>query len=125
VNDATLLLRQVNPSWIQQGRVTSQAFKPTPKDDFKLSVYDGDLTSPPDSWKHFTEKLGFRSVGTLAITVAECSSQELPARPDPEPFPEHAVVDFTGLETNQIEKKSKKLNALAAHRGWLYQPEAG
>ncbi|TVQ77236.1 MAG: hypothetical protein EA380_07620 [Phycisphaeraceae bacterium] len=124
MNDATLLLRQVNPSWIQQGRVTSQAFRPTPKDDFKLSVYDGDLITPTESWKHFTESLCFQSVGTLAVTVAECSAQDLSVRPDPEPFREHAVVDFTDLGTNQIEKKSKKLNALAAERGWLYQPEA-
>ncbi len=125
MNDATLLLRQVNPSWIQQGRVTSQAFKPTPKDDFKLSVYDGDLITPLDSWTHFTEMLRLQSVGTLAVTVAECSAQELPARPDTQPFLEHAVVDFTGLGSSQIEKKSKKLNALAAGRGWLFQSEAG
>ena len=38
----TLLFRQVNPGWIREGRVTSQAFKPTAKDEKKLSVYDGD-----------------------------------------------------------------------------------
>jgi hypothetical protein len=38
LNDTTLLHRQINPSWVQQGRVTSQAFRPTPKDESKLSV---------------------------------------------------------------------------------------
>lgn len=37
----SLLLRQVNPRWIREGRVTSQVFRPTPKDEKKLSVYDG------------------------------------------------------------------------------------
>ena len=124
MNDATLLHRQVNPSWIQQGRVTSQAFKPTPKDEFKLSVYDGDLIGPEDAWVHYTQTLSRGSVGVLAVTVAECRSHELDARPDPEPFPEHAIVDFSGLGTNQIEKKSKKLKASAVDRGWQFEPEA-
>ena len=36
-----LLHRQVHPSWIQEGRITSQAFSPTPKDLGLLSVYLG------------------------------------------------------------------------------------
>ena len=38
----TLLLRQIHPGFIQGGRVTSQAFRPTPKDEFLLSVDNGD-----------------------------------------------------------------------------------
>lgn len=125
MNDDTLLLRQVNPSWVQQGRVTSQAFRPTPKDEHKLSAYDGDLISAENSWVHYTTTLQLSSVGTLAVTVMECKQQELPAVPDPEPFPEHAVIDFTGLGTNQVENKSKKLKAAAESRGWKYQATAG
>ena len=40
MNSKTILLRQIHPIWIQQGRVTSQAFRPTPKDENKLSVFD-------------------------------------------------------------------------------------
>lgn len=57
----TLLHRQVHPSWIQEGRVTSQAFKPTPKDEGMLSVYDGDVSGPEESWRHHRgaeERLG-------------------------------------------------------------------
>ena len=32
MTDDTLLLRQVNPVWIQAGRITSQVFRPTPTD---------------------------------------------------------------------------------------------
>jgi hypothetical protein len=59
------------------------------------------------------------------VTVDECTAEGLTARPDPEPFPEHAVIDFTGLTDNQVEKKGKKLKAKAEARGWLYQPTAG
>jgi len=120
-----MLLRQVHPSWVQQGRVTSQAFRPTPKDKHMLSVYDGDMTTPADSWTHFCGTLGFQSIGVMAVTVGECSTLELPARSDPEPFPEHAVIDFSDLTENLIEKKGKRLKAMASSRGWLHEAEGG
>jgi len=52
MNSGTLLHRQVNPSWVQQGRVTSQVFKPTPKDNHRLSVYDGDQVTALQAWLH-------------------------------------------------------------------------
>jgi hypothetical protein len=116
-----MLHRQVNPSWIQNGRVTSQAFKPTPKDEGLLSVYDGDQISAEGAWTHFTTVLKFQSVGSLALTVKECDDNELPVRPKPETFPEHVVVDFTAFDGNQVEKKAKKLKACADVRGWQYQ----
>ena len=125
MNDDTLLLRQVNPSWVHQGRVTSQAFRPTRKDEHRLSAYDGDLISAENSWVHFTTTLQLSSVGALAVTVMECKQQELPAVSDPKPFPEHAVIDFTGLGASQVENKSKKLKAAAETRGWKYQAPAG
>jgi hypothetical protein len=121
VNPATLLHRQINPAWIQNERVTSQAFKPTPKDGNELSVYDGDLISAEGSWQHFTEQ-GMKSVGVLAVSVTEAQACGVNARPDPEPFPEHAVIDFTGLSSNQVEKAAKKLRNLATERGWQFRP---
>lgn len=124
MTDETLLLRQINPSWVQQDRVTSQAFRPTPKDECRLSVYDGDMISAKQSWDHYTTQLGHQSVGVMAVSVSECKQNELAAQNDPEPFPEHAVVDFTGLGKNQIEKKSKRLRAAAELRGWQFRAEA-
>ena len=120
MNSETLLLRQIHPTFIQQGRVTSQAFRPTPKDEMKLSVYDGDQISPEDAFEHFTSVLQQQSVGELAVTVAECESLNLKAEPDTEPFPEHAIIDFTGLGRKQVDSKGKKLKSFADTRGWLY-----
>jgi hypothetical protein len=103
--------------------VTSQVFRPTPKDENKLSAYDGDRISPENAWEHYTEKLGHASVGVMAVTVEECDKQELPARPDPTPFPEHVVIDFTGKSESQIRQISKRLKAFAESRDWLYQAE--
>lgn len=120
MNDDTLLLRQVNLNWIQQGRVTSQMFRPTPKDAKRLSVYNGDLIDAVKAWRHFTNVLRFASIGVLAVTVDECKKLDLTARPDPELFPAHAIVDFSGLAENQIKTKAKRLTRSAESRGWLY-----
>ncbi|HTU92121.1 MAG TPA: hypothetical protein VMF69_18710 [Gemmataceae bacterium] len=124
MTDATLLLRQIHPSFVQAGFATSQAFRPTPKDESKLSVYDGDQIAAEASWLHYTTQLQRLSVGTVAVTVAECAAENLPARPDPEPFPEHTVIDFSGLTDKQCRAKSKKLQAKAQARGWLHQAPA-
>lgn len=121
MTDGTMLHRQVNPSWIQNNRVTSQAFKPTPKDMGLLSVYDGDMITAEKAWEHFTTTLRFQSVGSLALTVKECSDNQLPVEPKPEEFPEHVVINFTAFSENQLEKKAKKLRSLADARGWLYR----
>ncbi len=123
LKNSTLLLRQINPGFVQNGRVTSQAFRPTPKDENLLSVYDGDLISPEESFEHFLGQPGCRSIGVKAVSVADCKALDLDARPDPEPFPEHAVIDFSDLSSNQINKKAKKLQRKAQERGWLYQAE--
>lgn len=122
MNNETMLLRQVNPLFVVEGRLTSQIFRPTDKDDKRLSVYDGDLISPEDSWDHFTTSLGFRSKGVLGVTVDECESSNLTAEPDNEPFPEHAIISFESCETKgAIRTAGKKLNKYAAERYWLYQ----
>lgn len=122
MTETTHLLRQVHPSFIKLGRATSAAFRPTPKDEHKLSVYDGDLITAAASFVHYRGRR-LESVGVLAVTVGECTAQALPARSSPEVFPEHAEIDFTGLGGNQCEKKSKKLRDAAERRGWLHQAD--
>lgn len=120
MTEDTLLLRQVHPTFVQQGRVTSQAFRPTPKDENRLSMYDGDQVDPEPAWHHFTAVLGFASAGVMGVSVAECDALQLRVESDPEPFPEHVAIDFSGFERASIEKRGKKLRAMADARGWLY-----
>jgi hypothetical protein len=121
VTDDTLLLRQVHPGFVQNSRPSSQAFRPTPKDENKLSVYDGDLITPEASQRHYTGELGLASAGVLGVTVRECGEQGLTVASSPEVFPEHAHIDFAAFSASQVEKKGKKLLALALVRDWLYQ----
>lgn len=119
-----LLLRQINEAWEQDGYVTSQAFKPTRKDQGKLSTYDGSKITAEDSWEHFTVVLGYSSIGVMAVTVDECDAHGLPVVPDPMTFPEHVFVDFRGIGRSQVEKRAKFLRGLAEKRGWQYRPNA-
>jgi len=51
------VLRQIHPGFVQDGRPSSQAFRPTPKDEQKLSVYDGDQITPANAFEHYTQAL--------------------------------------------------------------------
>lgn len=111
--DNTHLYRQVHPSWVQAGRVTSQVFKPTAKDDNKLSVYDGDQISAEKAWMHYTKELGHSSSGTLATTVGECRNESLNVRFDGEPFPEHVSIGFESRGDKSIDGIAKRLRNAA------------
>ena len=120
MNDATLMLRQIHPSFINQGQITSQAFRPTIKDDKKLSVYDNDMITAEKAYEHYTKKLLKSSTGVMAVSVKECSELSLPVVSDPAPFPEHALIDFSDYSYPQSEKLAKKLRQKAVERDWLY-----
>ena len=121
MNDATLLLRQIHPQFVRNDRVTSQAFTPRASDGNRLSVYDGDQIAPVAAWRHYTAEQSLDSAGVLAVTVAECAGLGLAARPDPDPFPEHAVIDFGARGAGAIGRAAKQLGALANERGWLHR----
>lgn len=118
---ATLLLRQIHPSFIQAGRVTSQAFRPTHKDESLLSLYDGDKIPAQAAWQHYTATPDCRSAGVMAVSHAECTAENLTVNPDGVPFPEHVSIDYSAFSKNEVEKKSKVLSRLAHTRGWLFQ----
>jgi hypothetical protein len=82
------------------------------------------MITPEASWQHYIQTLHFASVGVMAVSVEECSQLGLTAEPDPEPFPEHAVINFSELTGSQIKHKAKSLKAAAKARKWLYQVEA-
>lgn len=127
---AELLLRQVHPGFVRDGRVGSQAFRPTPKDKRMLSVARAVLTTAEAAFTRHTECLALASAGTWAVTVGECAELALPVRPDaiieePCPDPAHAVVDFTALTNSKIEAHGARLARRANDRGRLHPPSEG
>ncbi len=121
MTDKTVLLRQVHPAFVPAGQMTSQAFMPFPKDDEKLSVYDGDQIGAAESYRHYTETLNNESDGVWGVTCAEVSGIELTSQADPLPeSPAHALIDFSGKPSGVCRKLAKKLKAFAVARGCLH-----
>ena len=126
LNGNTPLLRQVHPTWVREGHVTSHVFCPTPKDKGCISVYDGDLISPSKAWNHYTTGQRLQSVGVVAVTVGECNAQSLAVYAATQGhFPEHVLVDFNQLPpTKSIPRVAKALRECANVRDWLFHAPA-
>jgi len=121
MNDKTLLLRQVHPTFFRDGLLTSQAFMPFPKDNGQLSVYDGDQATPEQSFVHYTVDFGFLSAGVWAVTSGECGNIGLSSHPDPiEGSPAHAYIDFGSRAEKDCRKLAKRLKELALSRDRLH-----
>jgi hypothetical protein len=135
-----LLYRQVHPNHISEGRATSAAFNPTPKDEGKLSVDDARMVTAEASWSHFTGNLGFQSGGTWAVSLEEVGeSGSLEVIPDPIVdlvFPNktnqaHCAINFnlpssSGELLTKGERKrlAQRLAIHATARGCLWSPPA-
>lgn len=125
-----LFLRQVNAHHWDGSRPNSQAFVPFPKNDDQVSVGDGTMVTPEESWRHFTGQLGFDSVGTWAVSHGEITGagdlsvarspvadQSDPARNNPA----HCHIDFSQVSSmGQKRKRAQILAIRAAERGCLY-----
>lgn len=123
MNAETLLLRQVNPKFMDGDALTSQAFCPSSSDQGKLSVYDGEMMTAAESYEHWTKTLENESTGTWAVSGAEADTAGLTYRPDPLPGNDaHALIDFTAHASAQHRKRAKLLVAAAEARGCLYKP---
>jgi len=128
-----LLFRQVHPTFVRDGRVGSQAFRPTAKDEGCLSVARGALTTPRQAYHHHTGTVGLDSAGTWAVSVGECGTLSLVAFEDPiaasaeaPADPAHAFIDFRELSRSHAEARGMKLARLATSRGRLFpEPDTG
>jgi hypothetical protein len=120
----TLLLRQIHPNFFQKGKLTSQSFIPFPKDNLKISVYDGEFIKPEDSYNHYTQDCHLQSIGVWGISNSEVSAIGLTSERDPLPdSPYHALVNFSTISAKSVRRiLALKLMALAEARGCLYKP---
>jgi hypothetical protein len=129
-NPDSLFLRQVNPHHWDGSRPNSQAFVPYPKDEDKVSVDDGAMVTPEDAWWHFTERLGFDSVGTWAVSHGEVIAagdltvSRSPVTGESDPArnnPAHCHIDFSKVSSKgQKRKRAQTLAIRAAERGCLF-----
>lgn len=129
MDNTTLLLRQVHPSWvvgdiISQQVFSSQTFKPTPKDEGLLSVYNGCHFDANSAYDHYTNEQNLQSTGVVAVSCEECSSVPVPVIEDNEPFVGHCSIDYRNLSGSYVKKTATILKNFAQNRGWLYKEDA-
>ncbi|MFC9092142.1 hypothetical protein [Streptomyces sp. NPDC057072] len=122
--------RQINPAFVHDGRVSSQAFTPTVKDSGELSVNRATRVTSKAAFEYHTQNLELTSAGVYSLTVGEVVDASLrvvddSAVEDGEPRPPgHAFVDFKGVTTGKRAKKiGANLREKAEERGWRYRPE--
>ena len=119
-----LIWRNVNPNWIDNGELSSQAFRPTPKDLKQLSGAREREVSAEDHFEEFTEKLELESSGVWAISAGEAKDAalrcifdaEADSAPDPCPVG-HTYIDYRGHGNSKIRKIGSSLRDLAEVRG--------
>lgn len=127
VTHETLLLRQVNPKFLNKNQLsiqaflTSQVFEPFSKDNGLLSVHNNGLISA----KEAADLYEYDTCGVVAVTDGECKATDLQTRPDPigEGLLEraHHIIDYTPFNKSQQKKKASLLKKYAELRGFLYQ----
>ena len=121
-----VLFRQIHPSFLDNGKPSSQPFLPTTKDQDKLSVDRSSLTDAASSYALFTGA-GHLSASVYGLTVGEFRVEALACLSDPlaavgaEPAnPAHAYADYSGHSLSQQKAKAKRLKQTALARGCLY-----
>lgn len=129
-----VLIRQVNPAWLDDGEPSSQSFYPWRDiDEDCMSVDRGSLTTAADAFVLFTSPRpqGFEqpSAGAWGLTVAEIEADGVSAWEDPVAATAetpanaaHAVVEFAPLTKKQQKSIGRKLKAKAIARGRLHPP---
>ncbi|MEU4472201.1 hypothetical protein [Micromonospora sp. NPDC023888] len=119
-DSAEFVWRQVHPQFLSDGQPSSQAFKPTPKDEGKLSVIRQSVTA-----EEAFEQYEHSSAGTWSVRVgevAEAGSRVVDDSAKPETPKAHAYIDFRGFTRGQVERIAKVLRSAANAHGCQYSP---
>jgi hypothetical protein len=122
-----VLFRNIHPSWIQDGKPTSQAFRPTLKDEGRLSLDRGSMTTAQDSFRLHTCAKGLQAEAVYGVSVDEFLNENIECFDDPIEGGAytvenlcHCIADFRPHGGSKPETISKKLKKKAIARGSLY-----
>ena len=117
-----LLHRNAHPTFIDNGRISSQAFRLTSRDEGRLSIQQNSRAAAAIAYERYTAR-GLQSGGVWSITVAECGQFTLSVYDDPlEDDDSHAITDLIAYSVSQARKLTNKLASKARERGCQYRP---
>lgn len=122
-------MRQVPAEHFHDGRLSSLAFKPQPKDNQKLSVHQRSIITPKEAFQIFTEVQGYNSEDIYGVSIGEVNELSINAYKDPIKTDEgnkdyllnkaHSLIDYNSFNKSQTDKRAKKLSLKAKDRGSL------
>jgi hypothetical protein len=131
IGDDETFYRNVNPSWIEDGQPSSQAFRPGSGDEGCVSTHRASLITAAGSHTLFTDPspggFGRASAGVWSILANEVKIEKLTTWSDPEdatattpPNLAHAVIDMHGIDDKACRKIGKRLKQFAISRGRIF-----
>lgn len=117
-----LLMRQVHPNMMQEGRLSSRAFTPTDNDNGQLSADREQLVSPKEAYeKYLTAKNLKVAGGTWGVSIAEFYALDLTSYSDElKDNPAHALVNFAAHSADKHRGLGKLAYKKANERGRLF-----
>lgn len=115
-----VMLRQVLPDWIQEGRPSSAAFSPNSSDAGNLSVDRRSMIDPKQAFEAYLQR-GLSSGGVWGISVGECHEQKLTCYEDQlADNSAHALVHFGDASKSEQKRIGGRLRDKAHSRGCLH-----
>ncbi len=117
-----LLMRQVHPNLMQEGRLWSGAFTPTKTDSGLLSADRDSVISPKDAYERYLRlKALTQAGGTWGVSVSEFTAIDLVCYSDPIADNDaHVLVDYAAKGADKEKGLGKLAYSKASARGRLY-----
>lgn len=117
-----LLMRQLHPNNIQEGRLWSGAFTPTKADAGHLSADRDSIISPKDAYERYLKaKALMQAGGTWGVSINEFAMLGLDCYADAIPGNDaHTLVDFAAKGADREKGLGKIAASKASARGRLY-----
>lgn len=117
-----LLMRQVHPNMMQEGRLWSGAFTPTAADNGLLSTDRDSIISPKEAYERYLKlKALTQAGGSWGVSINEFKAMDLVCYSDPIPDNDaHVLVDFAAQGADKEKGLGKLAYAKASARGRLY-----
>jgi hypothetical protein len=121
-----VLLRQIHPTFFENGEPSSDRFRPSQLDKNLLSLDRNSMVSPAQSHANY-EGAGRKSAAVFGVTVGEfmienidCLHDPLDSTPVQAANPAHASANYERHDLKQQKLIAKRLKRVAIARGCLH-----
>ena len=125
-DDSEILFRQIHPNFMHNGEPSSDRFRPSERDQNRLSVDRSSMVAASESHALYMGN-GLASAAVFGVTVAEFADEAITCVADPVegtvttvPNRAHALADYSAHAAPRQKIIAKKLQRAAVARGRLH-----